>query len=107
MRITQVEYRELVSTDNYSNVCVGAVADVSDYAHPEVGLEALKAWVRKQLGTEKAAQQELGATHSELWQLRQELAQVNRGLDAAKARWEAAKAFLAKHGVELREELPF
>jgi len=52
MRITTVEYRELVSDGNFGNRTVGAVAEVHENETPLGVLEKLRTWVKSQLDVE-------------------------------------------------------
>jgi hypothetical protein len=106
MRITTVEYRQLRTFGNYQNESVGAIAVVEPGETTHEALASLKLWVKAEL----AARQDEAEAREETYGARHELARIERDIEDAKARWEKAKAFLARHGVSVDEpdtELPF
>jgi len=107
MRITQVEYRELVTTGNYSNITIGATAAVEAGDAPTGVLLQLKEWVRVQLAAKAAEREQVVDAETRLWEVQRQLADTERDLKVAADKWEAAKAFLDKHGIRLDEPLPF
>ncbi len=103
MNIETVEYRRLVSLENYSHEAVGATARVGPGEEPDEALSLLRAWVDQKLDARREADNQ----ECRLLELQRETRELESRHEAARKRWEAALAFLAKHGVSLHEELPF
>ena len=99
MRITQVECRRLVSLDNYSNVSIGAVADVGSDESPERALQQLEAFVVAQLTARGANAPDLGDLEMKRLQLTRDIEAEERKLAGAQRRWQEARAFLVQHGL--------
>ena len=99
MTITQVTYRRLVTTGNYSNEAVEATATVEDGESAEGALDALKAWVCERLNARLDITADRQAAEQAKWDLRS----VEHELATARERWAKAVAFLAAHGVTVDE----
>lgn len=108
--ITTIEYRRLRSFGSYENEALGATAVVGADG-PEATLEHLKAWVNEKLELAVDSREERSELWSQIRDARSDLGEINEKLDAAKARFERAKEFLAKHGVHAdfsyAEDMPF
>jgi hypothetical protein len=102
VKIRTVEYRRLVTHGEYQNTAIGAVAEVE--GDPAAELEALKDWVEGQVKVHIALKDETYQLQNSANNLRWTVQDYERQLEVAKARWEAAKAILAAHGVELPKE---
>ena len=108
MMIRTVEYRKLVSTGNYENEVIGATAFVGPGESADGVLDELVAWVDS-----KHAESESRRTERHEFEMRcdisnRQLVDVERNLAVAEERWEKAKAFLAKHGVDVEDiGIPF
>lgn len=105
MEILTVEYRRLISLPNYENVSVGVVVAVE--TSPEEAMEKAKAFVNSELA--KAQEEKLVNEEREQARIdfETEAAIYYRKIKDLKETWERAKAFLAKHGVNVEEEIPF
>lgn len=97
VEITQVEYRRLVSTGDYSNQSIGATARVGDGQTAEETMVALRSWVDGQLTAGIQA--------------RATLDRLNREVEAAKERAEKGRAWCERANVPLPkgwdDDMPF
>jgi formate-dependent nitrite reductase cytochrome c552 subunit len=104
-RITSITYRRLATFGHYENEAVEATAKVGPDDDPTERLEALKGWVDTQLG----CRQEYRAAKDDVERAKQELASIEQLVERAQGRWDAAKAFLSKHGInpDTFDDIPF
>jgi len=100
-RITQVEYRELVTGPGYNNTTIGATAEVREDESPERALVALEVWVRGEFARRGKEREEL----AELRRQRGQLIHENRKLSDAIAKQRAALEFLTGPRARLRYHL--
>jgi DNA repair ATPase RecN len=98
-----VSYSALKNLGNYENEKVHAVATVEEGQDPIAVLNLLKDWVNTQLNVEIQIQDR----YRKLDQLVYKIAETERQLETLRARWESARAFLEKHGVDITEPAPF
>lgn len=112
MKITQVEYRRLVSLEEYSNVTVGATAEVGDDESASVALNNLRAWVEGHIAELSEAHRKLDDVMRE-WRDKQfELRHIERNIEKARERKVKAEAWLARQGLPLpsgwnTDDMPF
>lgn len=103
MTITTVEYRQLRSFGNYNNESVGAVAQVDAGERPDTALASLKTWVAGELGMAEQAEK----LRDELFSMRSEKNGLERDIKGLKRVYGQLEKLLKKHGVKLRENVPF
>lgn len=109
MKIERIEYRQLKTFGNYENETVGATAVLEDGESPSDALADLKQWVRNELAMSISGRETRQQTRYEIESQQRELDALNESIETAKAKWDKAKAFLEKHGlqVDLYEAMPF
>jgi hypothetical protein len=103
LTLLTVEYRRLHTTGNYCNETVGATARVNADQTAEDTLAALRRWVDRQLGRAEEA----NALRDKVWRMQAEASRIEADLGAARSQWQRAEAFLKRHGVDVREPVPF
>jgi hypothetical protein len=109
VKITRVEYRETVTFGNYQNATVGATAEVQEW-NPVSTLAELKTFVQGELQKRKSAQEDEEELRYQKGVKDDELNRLQVRIDEMKVKWEAAKAFLEKHGVDTSryaDDIPF
>ena len=113
MQITTVHYQRLVSMGNYENERVGAHAQVEEGETAEEALAKLTAWVEEQINARGKANDDLENIRRSIHDLEHRKERMERETKEAGDRWRAARAFLAKVGLELprsyvtEEDIPF
>lgn len=109
MKITQVEYRRLVTYGHFENQTIGAVADVEPGEEPEDALAKLEQFVADQHAkkivlaeAKEDASREIAACHANVKQMQEEM-------DGWRQRWVRARQFLEQHGIPTGkfEDVPF
>lgn len=108
MTITRISYRRLISTGEYSNVSIGADADLEPGETPEDALMVLTAWVQGQV----SQYQERDRLHEDVYEKRRELERIERQMIDARQSWANMQAWLTKHGIDLParfrdDDMPF
>jgi hypothetical protein len=101
--VLSVEYRRLRSFGSFENETIGGTARVPPGEDPAKTLEALRSWVEKRFG-EILQVQDL---RSQVWALTAEKESLERAVEEARRRWESAKGFLGRHGVQVEDPVPF
>lgn len=115
MKITQVEYRQLVSHGNFNNSTVGAVATVEAGEGPTDVLDTLRRWVRAHLEDETNVREDLSYKRQQVYEAENRLRQLGDSLQMMQRRYEEAQKILAVHGIALDvpadtfniDEIPF
>jgi hypothetical protein len=107
MRIATVEYRRLRSFGNYENECIGATAEVGTNETAYEALSHLKAWVNEKLADTEREVEGRRRDENERWEASQELRELRQQIADAREVWEKARAFLASHGLDSPEAIPF
>lgn len=95
MQITSVNYSRLVSTGDYENEKVGAVANVDEGQDAATVLSELRAWVNEGLTLDSKRRDTADQLRDAEWRLRN----VKDELRNASKRWAMAKEFLKLHGL--------
>lgn len=95
MDITSVSYSRLVSTGDYENEKVGAVANVDDGQDAAVVLSELRAWVNEGLTLDSKRRDTADQLRDTEWRLRN----AKNELRNATKRWAMAREFLKLHGL--------
>lgn len=103
MLITQVSYSRLVSTDDYENEKVGAVANVDDGQDATEVLSELRAWVNEGLTLDSKRKDTEDQLRDIEWRLRSAKSELHN----ATKRWAAAKDFLKLHGLSVPPSEPW
>jgi hypothetical protein len=117
MKIVKVEYRRLYSLGNFENETIGVVAEVQEDGDGNTeDAEAILAHAKEWCDDRFAALREMRGDQRLVDDLRHdveekkfELANLEVGIEKAKARWEKAMAFLKLHGLstDFADDMPF
>jgi hypothetical protein len=99
--IEKIEYRKLVSTGDYSNITIGATAEVHYTETPEVALQALTAWVDEQLHAQTHSLADMANAETKLWRIKQDINAQQEKLYRARDKYEQMRKVLAANGIEL------
>ncbi len=99
MRITQVEYRRLVTTAEYSNTTVGATATVDEGQTPEGALTEVREWVNAQLAAEAGQSERANRLRQREVDGEARLRGIRSRLDGLRRQWEQAAPILEAHGI--------
>lgn len=104
MKITSVTYRELKSTPGYGHQAIEATAEIRVSESPDLVLEELKSWVKKQLGLSDAIQD----AQSKLRELQYAVNLLEERERQAKERWTEIETFMRDHNLQISTlDLPF
>ena len=106
MKPTSVFYRETKTFGNYQNVTIEMSAETGVHSLDET-LEMLKRKVQEKLQERAEAEEIERETQWQRDNTSRAIDDLHDKVEQARAQWERAKDFLAKHGIELNEELPF
>jgi antirestriction protein len=109
MNIERVEYRRLKTFGRYENETIGATAIVEPGHTAEWTLETLRGWVHSRLEESVSVTDKIEDLRYEHMKIKDEIRKETERLAEAKSRFEAAAAFLEKHGVstDFGEDMPF
>lgn len=107
MIITEVEYRRLVTTAEYSNTTVGATALVGEYDTSGDVLDALRAWVNAQLAAEVGQSERVNQLRQREYNGEARIRDIRSRLDGLRRQWEQAAPILEAHGIAVGEMPPF
>lgn len=108
MKVTTIEYGEVVSGSDYSNKRIGARCEVEAGEKPEDAFTNLVYWVREQFYKIGMNPPEIQEVEDKLRSRQIRLEELERELEQMKRRWKAANDFLEKHGVRVPEnDIPF
>lgn len=111
MKITQVEYRRLVSTGEYSNLVVGGTATVEPGEIAGAVLDELRRWVEVNIETELAERQAARETRALVSSYESRRAELEQQIDSAERRWAAIRGFFETNSIPLpdrwQNDLPF
>lgn len=108
MEITKVEYRKLFSLGNYENEVIGAESAVGPDRDPDAELTDLIAWVEAKHQARSLTREADEQLERETYEARIELRNLTSSLAQARIKWDAAKDFLAKHGLDAEfDDIPF
>ena len=97
MNITRVSYRRLISTGEYSNVSIGADADVEMGDTADSVLVDLTEWVNEQI----QGYREDYAITEQVNDKRHELQRLERQITERREAWERLLSWFDKHGLEV------
>jgi hypothetical protein len=106
MKIERVSFKKLVSTGNFSNIQIGAEGIVENET-PEDALTNLAYWVCERLNKMGANIEDEKKIESEIRSLEVDKYQIEKQIFDLKKKAEAMAEFLKKHGVELKDDIPF
>lgn len=108
MKVTTIEYGEVVSGPDYSNKKIAARCEIDPGEKPEDAFTNLVYWVREQFFKIGINPPEIQEVEDKLRSRQAHLDQLERELVQMKRRWKDACEFLEKHGVKVPEnEIPF
>lgn len=110
MKITSVKFARLVSTGNFSNITIGAEAQVQENETPYDALTHLQGWVNDQIERRENEEHNQRQNEVDAFHATQELQELQRKLDTFRRRYNNAKSFLQKHGLstsDWADEDPF
>lgn len=103
MRITQVDYRRLVTTTEDSNTTVGATVTVDEGQTPEGALREVREWVNAQLAAEVGQSERVERLRQREYDGEARIRDVRSRLDGLRRRWEQAAPILEAHGIVVGE----
>jgi len=99
MKMTQVEYRKLVTHGDYQNTTIGATALVGEGDTGAETLDALRAWVTDGLQTETGGTDRVRALRDQEYEIAQRIGEARRQLDRLRRQWEQVVPILEAHGI--------
>lgn len=107
MTITSISYSRLVSFGNYENASLSATAQLEESEDVAAALDELKSFVDGEAIAVRQGSESSRRLRGELNSVEYELADKKREVDRLKDQASRMTEFLANHGVDIRNEVPF